>query len=172
MIARNAVFSLEHNAPGCNGGVSHPVLTGLALCPLVSCHHRATPAQCAAETQSTLTSLLCNWLQPCSSYKLICVIGTKIRRENNESTHNVRVPAGLLLSPYRCTVENGKDGNCYNNVSHHVKLTQRSCQDTWSLYFSQWLYYITLQCQIYISNLKLKMICWNRYIFFGDRSRF
>jgi hypothetical protein len=33
MIARNGVFSLEHNAPGCSGGVSHPVLTGLALWP-------------------------------------------------------------------------------------------------------------------------------------------
>lgn len=45
MIARNAVFSLEHNAPGCSGGVSHPVLTGLALCPprlaTRGCRHHA-----------------------------------------------------------------------------------------------------------------------------------
>lgn len=47
MIARNAVVSLEHNAPGCNGRVSHLVLTGLALCPLAGCRCRHLPRRTA-----------------------------------------------------------------------------------------------------------------------------
>uniref|UniRef100_A0A2H1V4S1 SFRICE_015503 n=1 Tax=Spodoptera frugiperda TaxID=7108 RepID=A0A2H1V4S1_SPOFR len=39
---RQTVLKLvQHNAPGCSGGVSHPVLTGLALCPLAARGSRA-----------------------------------------------------------------------------------------------------------------------------------
>lgn len=51
MIVRNA-FSLEHNAPGCSGGVSHPVLTGLAL---RRHHHCRAIAQCNASSAYVIT---------------------------------------------------------------------------------------------------------------------
>lgn len=48
MIAHNGVFSLEHNAPGCSGGVSHPVVTGLALCPLAARELPSSRRDCRA----------------------------------------------------------------------------------------------------------------------------